>query len=47
VRRLNYHGHVAGRPSGPVRPLLFAKFANTILADDRSSAGRTHALDLE
>jgi 2-keto-4-pentenoate hydratase/2-oxohepta-3-ene-1,7-dioic acid hydratase in catechol pathway len=47
---LNYHGHVSegGRPA-PIRPLLFAKFANTILADGEAivrPAG-THALDLE
>ena len=47
---LNYHGHVVegGRPA-PTRPLLFAKFANTILADGDPIVRPegTHALDLE
>lgn len=47
---LNYHGHVVeGGRSAPTRPLLFAKFANTVLADGEPivrPAG-THALDLE
>lgn len=47
---LNYHDHVAegGRPAPP-RPLLFAKFANTILADGAPIVrpSGTHALDLE
>jgi 2-keto-4-pentenoate hydratase/2-oxohepta-3-ene-1,7-dioic acid hydratase in catechol pathway len=47
---LNYHGHVVegGRPA-PTRPLLFAKFANTILADGEPIVRPegTHALDLE
>ncbi len=47
---LNYRDHVAegGRP-GPTRPLLFAKFSNTVIAD-REPIVRppgTHALDLE
>jgi 2-keto-4-pentenoate hydratase/2-oxohepta-3-ene-1,7-dioic acid hydratase in catechol pathway len=47
---LNYAEHVAegGRP-GPDRPLLFAKFANAVIADGEPivrPAG-THALDLE
>jgi 2-keto-4-pentenoate hydratase/2-oxohepta-3-ene-1,7-dioic acid hydratase in catechol pathway len=47
---LNYHGHVVegGRPA-PARPLLFAKFGNTILADGQPIVRPegTHALDLE
>jgi 2-keto-4-pentenoate hydratase/2-oxohepta-3-ene-1,7-dioic acid hydratase in catechol pathway len=47
---LNYHGHIVegGRPA-PSRPLLFAKFANTILADGEPIVRPegTHALDLE
>lgn len=47
---LNYHDHASeGGRAAPVRPLLFAKFANAILADGEPivrPAG-THALDLE
>lgn len=47
---LNYHEHVAeGGRAGPPRPLLFAKFANAVVADGEPivhPAG-THALDLE
>ena len=47
---LNYHDHVAegGRP-GPDRPLLFSKFANTIIGtgDPIVRPEGTHALDLE
>lgn len=47
---LNYHDHVSeGGRAAPVRPLLFSKFANTVLADGAAivrPAG-THALDLE
>jgi 2-keto-4-pentenoate hydratase/2-oxohepta-3-ene-1,7-dioic acid hydratase in catechol pathway len=47
---LNYHDHVSegGRPA-PTRPLLFAKFANTVLADGAPIVRPqgTHALDLE
>lgn len=47
---LNYRGHVVegGRPA-PARPLLFAKFANTILADGQPIVRPegTHALDME
>ena len=47
---LNYADHVAeGGRSGPPRPLLFAKFANTVIGDGDAvirPAG-THALDLE
>ncbi len=47
---LNYHDHVSeGGRATPVRPLLFSKFANTILADGASIVRPpgTHALDLE
>ena len=47
---LNYADHVAegGRP-GPDRPLLFSKFANTVVADGQAIVRPegTHALDLE
>ena len=47
---LNYHDHISegGRPA-PTRPLLFAKFANTVLADGEPIVRPpgTHALDLE
>jgi acylpyruvate hydrolase len=47
---LNYREHVVegGRP-GPERPLLFAKFANTVIADGEPVVRPegTHALDLE
>jgi 2,4-didehydro-3-deoxy-L-rhamnonate hydrolase len=47
---LNYRDHVAegGRP-GPDRPILFAKFANAIVADGEPiiRPEGTHALDLE
>ena len=47
---LNYQDHVAegGRP-GPDRPLLFSKFANTVIADGEPIVRPegTHALDLE
>ncbi len=47
---LNYHDHVSeGGRAAPDRPLLFAKFANAIVADGEPivrPAG-THALDLE
>ncbi|HET8784642.1 MAG TPA: fumarylacetoacetate hydrolase family protein [Candidatus Limnocylindrales bacterium] len=47
---LNYADHVAegGRP-GPDRPLLFSKFANTVIADSEPIVRPegTHALDLE
>ena len=47
---LNYREHVAegGRP-GPDRPLLFSKFANTVIADGEPIVRPegTHALDLE
>jgi 2-keto-4-pentenoate hydratase/2-oxohepta-3-ene-1,7-dioic acid hydratase in catechol pathway len=47
---LNYKEHVAegGRP-GPDRPLLFSKFANTVVADGEPIVRPegTHALDLE
>lgn len=47
---LNYRDHVVegGRPA-PTRPLLFAKFANTVLADGEPIVRPegTHALDLE
>ena len=47
---LNYADHVAegGRP-GPDRPLLFSKFANTVIADGEPIVRPegTHALDLE
>lgn len=47
---LNYRDHVTegGRPAPP-RPLLFAKFANTIVADGAPIVRPegTHALDLE
>ena len=47
---LNYHDHVAegGRPA-PTRPLLFSKFANTIIGDEEPIVRPegTHALDLE
>jgi 2-keto-4-pentenoate hydratase/2-oxohepta-3-ene-1,7-dioic acid hydratase in catechol pathway len=47
---LNYRSHAVegGRPA-PTRPLLFAKFANTILADGEPIVRPegTHALDLE
>jgi len=46
----NYREHVAegGRP-GPTRPLLFAKFANAVVADGAPIVRPqgTHALDLE
>jgi 2-keto-4-pentenoate hydratase/2-oxohepta-3-ene-1,7-dioic acid hydratase in catechol pathway len=47
---LNYREHVAeGGRAGPPRPLLFAKFANTIVADGDPiiRPEGTHALDLE
>jgi len=48
---LNYRDHVAegGRGSLPVRPLLFAKFANAVIGDGESIVRPegTHALDLE
>ena len=47
---LNYAGHVAeGGRTGPDRPLLFAKFANTIVGDGEPIVRPegTHALDLE
>ena len=47
---LNYRDHVAegGRPA-PDRPLLFSKFANTVIADGEPIVRPegTHALDLE
>jgi 2,4-didehydro-3-deoxy-L-rhamnonate hydrolase len=47
---LNYHDHVAegGRPA-PDRPLLFSKFANTVIGDGEAIVRPegTHALDLE
>jgi 2,4-diketo-3-deoxy-L-fuconate hydrolase len=47
---LNYRDHVAegGRPA-PDRPLLFSKFANTVIADGEPiiRPEGTHALDLE
>ena len=47
---LNYRDHVAegGRP-GPDRPLLFSKFANTVIGDGEPIVRPegTHALDLE
>ena len=47
---LNYRDHVAegGRP-GPDRPLLFAKFGNTVIADGEAIVRPkgAHALDLE
>jgi 2-keto-4-pentenoate hydratase/2-oxohepta-3-ene-1,7-dioic acid hydratase in catechol pathway len=47
---LNYRDHVAegGRPA-PVRPVLFAKFANAVIGDGESIVRPegTHALDLE
>jgi 2-keto-4-pentenoate hydratase/2-oxohepta-3-ene-1,7-dioic acid hydratase in catechol pathway len=47
---LNYRDHVAegGRP-GPDRPILFAKFANAVIADGEPiiRPEGTHALDLE
>ncbi len=47
---LNYADHVAeGGRAGPTRPLLFSKFANTVIGDGDAvirPAG-THALDLE
>ena len=47
---LNYREHAAegGRPL-PVRPLLFSKFANTVIADGEPIVRPegTHALDLE
>jgi 2,4-didehydro-3-deoxy-L-rhamnonate hydrolase len=47
---LNYRDHVAegGRP-GPDRPILFAKFANAVVADGEPIVRPegTHALDLE
>jgi 2-keto-4-pentenoate hydratase/2-oxohepta-3-ene-1,7-dioic acid hydratase in catechol pathway len=47
---LNYHEHAAegGRPA-PSRPLLFAKFANTVIGDGEPIVRPpdTHALDLE
>jgi 2,4-didehydro-3-deoxy-L-rhamnonate hydrolase len=47
---LNYREHVAegGRPA-PTRPLLFAKFANTVIADGEAIVRPTgtHALDFE
>jgi 2-keto-4-pentenoate hydratase/2-oxohepta-3-ene-1,7-dioic acid hydratase in catechol pathway len=47
---LNYRDHVAegGRPA-PDRPLLFAKFANTVIADGEPiiRPEGSHALDLE
>jgi 2-keto-4-pentenoate hydratase/2-oxohepta-3-ene-1,7-dioic acid hydratase in catechol pathway len=47
---LNYGDHVAeGARAAPVRPLLFAKFANTVIADGAPIVRPegTHALDLE
>jgi 2-keto-4-pentenoate hydratase/2-oxohepta-3-ene-1,7-dioic acid hydratase in catechol pathway len=47
---LNYHDHVSeGGRATPTRPLLFAKFANTVLADGAPIVRPegTHALDLE
>ena len=47
---LNYREHVAeGGRAGPPRPLLFAKFANAIVADGAPiiRPEGTHALDLE
>lgn len=47
---LNYREHVAeGGRAGPSRPLLFAKFANAIVADGEPVVRPegTHALDLE
>lgn len=47
---LNYREHVAeGGRSAPVRPLLFAKFANSVIADGAPIVRPkgTHALDLE
>jgi 2-keto-4-pentenoate hydratase/2-oxohepta-3-ene-1,7-dioic acid hydratase in catechol pathway len=47
---LNYRDHVAeGGRSGPPRPLLFAKFANAVIADGEPIVRPrgTHALDLE
>jgi 2-keto-4-pentenoate hydratase/2-oxohepta-3-ene-1,7-dioic acid hydratase in catechol pathway len=47
---LNYREHVAeGGRQGPDRPLLFAKFANAIVADGQPiiRPEGTHALDLE
>jgi 2-keto-4-pentenoate hydratase/2-oxohepta-3-ene-1,7-dioic acid hydratase in catechol pathway len=47
---LNYREHVAeGGRGGPPRPLLFAKFANAVIADGASIVRPrgTHALDLE
>ena len=47
---LNYHDHAAegGRPA-PVRPLLFAKFANAVIPDGAPIVRPrgTHALELE
>jgi 2-keto-4-pentenoate hydratase/2-oxohepta-3-ene-1,7-dioic acid hydratase in catechol pathway len=47
---LNYREHVAeGGREAPARPLLFAKFANTVVADGQPVVRPegTHALDLE
>ena len=47
---LNYRDHAAeGGRDAPARPLLFAKFANTVIADGESiiRPEGTHALDLE
>jgi 2,4-didehydro-3-deoxy-L-rhamnonate hydrolase len=47
---LNYHDHAAeGGRSAPVRPLLFAKFPNTVIADGAAIVRPrgTRALDLE
>ncbi len=47
---MNYRDHVAeGGRDAPSRPLLFAKFANTIIADGEPIVrpDGTHALDLE
>lgn len=47
---LNYHAHAAeGGREAPARPLLFAKFANTVIASGRPiiRPSGTHALDLE
>jgi 2-keto-4-pentenoate hydratase/2-oxohepta-3-ene-1,7-dioic acid hydratase in catechol pathway len=47
---LNYHDHVReGARAAPVRPLLFAKFANAVLADGAPIVRPpgTRALDLE
>jgi 2-keto-4-pentenoate hydratase/2-oxohepta-3-ene-1,7-dioic acid hydratase in catechol pathway len=47
---LNYREHVAeGGRAAPTRPLLFAKFANAIIADGDSiiRPNGTHALDFE